>query len=101
MKIVIFALGILIILTTLLRRVEQDAWWIRILDFPLVQASMLTTLVLGLYWFYWNPDNGWDNMLMSGLIICLVYQMYLISAYTFLHSPQVKKNRHPDSSRTL
>ena len=101
MRIVIWVLGLVFILSTLLPLVRQDDWWIRIFDFPRVQivAGGLITLILFIFYYgRWNTAAG---ILITALSLCIAYRIYMMYPYTSFTKPQVLKSETNDPDRNL
>ncbi|MEL7834843.1 endonuclease/exonuclease/phosphatase family protein [Fodinibius sp. Rm-B-1B1-1] len=99
METILFGLGIFLISATLLPFIPKDNWWIRGFDFPRLQIVILSLMVMAGYLFY-SPDiNHTDQLLLSILAACTLYQGYMIYPYTIIASPQVEhRNQYNDHS---
>lgn len=92
----LYGLGFLMLVATLLPLLRKDDWWIRIFDFPRLQITALTGVVLaGLLW--WRPDVGpggvVDKIFLALLSAAFVYQCYRMLPYTRLARQQVQPSR--------
>ncbi len=78
------------IIWTLLPLLRHDVWWIRVFDFPRVQVTVLSVLVLAFY----ISLAGWreveDKVLIAVLSLCIVFQLIRIARYTALYPKQLK-----------
>ena len=86
----VWFIGGLAVLATLLPLLRQTAWWIRIFDFPRLQIVLALTLALGgalaMGWLGAGPERlGF----VVALALALVYQALRILPYTPLASKQV------------
>jgi endonuclease/exonuclease/phosphatase (EEP) superfamily protein YafD len=83
-------LGALMIVTTLLPLAKLDDWWIRIFDFPRLQISAVSALVLVLTLLVREEPGVVENLLLAALAACALYQAYRMYPYTPLHAKQVE-----------
>ena len=102
MKFVLVAIGILMILATVLPFVRKDEWWIRIFDFPRLQITLITAVVIAGY-LPFRGDSIVEFGFLTALVLCLSYQGYMMYPYTRLSRKQVQpsKNRRKESSFSL
>ena len=86
---VLWVLGGLALLVTLLPILRQTAWWIRICDVPRLQ--IVAALILSLVGALAMPDlEGMGNTIFTvSLVVALLYQATRIWPYTLLHRKQV------------
>ncbi|QDA59151.1 endonuclease/exonuclease/phosphatase family protein [Hymenobacter jejuensis] len=88
----ILLIGISAIVATLLPLLREEAWWIRIFDFPRLQitavaaVSAVGALLLGVH--HWAAGIG----LITALFVCALYQFYRIAPYTPLRPRQVENS---------
>lgn len=86
---------------TLLSFSKSDHWTLRIFDFPRLQIAAVSLLCVVLNALFQQSDSMVFT-LMEGLnILCAVWQVYQISAYTRLRKPQVQQYRGEDNARTV
>ena len=95
----IWILGGVAVLATLLPVLRHTAWWIRVCDFPRLQIVAVLALSLAAT-FALPPPEGpahpWFAVMLSA---ALLYQAYRIWPYTPLHSKQVADaTRPPDDN---
>lgn len=94
---VLYGTGLLMLVATALPLLRKDDWWIRIFDFPRLQITALSGVVLaGLLWLRPGGDDGGgvvDNIFLALLAIAFVYQCYRMAPYTRLARPQVQPSR--------
>ena len=102
MKLVLVAIGVLMILATVLPFLRKDEWWIRIFDFPRLQITLITAVVIAAY-LPFRDDSVAEHGFLVALILCLVYQAYMMFPYTRLSPKQVQwsKNAAKESSFSL
>ena len=102
MKLVLVAIGVLMILATVLPLLRKDEWWIRVFDFPRLQITLITAAVIAAY-IPISGDSIADHGFVVALISCLIYQAYMMFPYTRLSPKQVQwsKNAAQESSFSL
>lgn len=94
-------LGWLMVAATVVPLVKADYWAIRVFDFPRLQITAVFVVLLAVYaWAREDPGTA-DNLLLALLVACLVYQLWRIWPYTFLHSKQVQRVDAADPQRSL
>ncbi|WKN45852.1 endonuclease/exonuclease/phosphatase family protein [Tunicatimonas pelagia] len=93
MKIVLYVIGSLFVVATLLPLIKHDHWAVRGFDFPHVQITIVNLLLfLSLVIFF--PVQGWFNILfILTQIGCLIYQAFIIYPYTPAAGSQVKQTQ--------
>jgi endonuclease/exonuclease/phosphatase (EEP) superfamily protein YafD len=101
-KLVLVAIGVLMILATVLPFLRKDEWWIRIFDFPRLQITLITAAVIAAY-LPFRGDAVAELGFLVALMLCLVYQGYMMFPYTRLSPKQVQwsKNGTKESSFSL
>ncbi len=92
-EIIYLSLAVLLLVLTLVPLSRSQVWWIRGLDFPRLQLSVLlaTLLVVGLV-----VIRDWTSVtaIASGLLIgCLVCQLWWVVPYTFFFPKEVEAVR--------
>ncbi len=81
---------ILMLILTAAQRIPSDIWWIRISDFPHIQLTVLTAILL-IAVLLWTDWGFWLTKVLAGLgIIAIIYQIYIIYPYTIIPEPQVE-----------
>lgn len=103
MKAALLAIGSLMIAATVIPLVRADAWWIRIFDFPRLQITVLSVLVLALVLLLREDPTTWDHVFLAALALCAAYQCYRMFPYTRLASREVQnaRNRSPEDTVSL
>jgi len=101
-KLLLVALGVLMILATVLPFLKKDEWWVRIFDFPRLQITLIIAVIFAAY-LPLRGNSIADYGFLVALILCLTYQSYMMYPYTRLSSKQVQwsKNAAKDSSFSL
>jgi endonuclease/exonuclease/phosphatase (EEP) superfamily protein YafD len=103
MKLVLIIMGLLMVVATVLPLLRQDAWWVRIFDFPRLQITFILIATLTVYVvFKWDSGLA-ENLFIVALSSCLIYQGYMMYPYTPLARKQVQPavNMRNDSSFSL
>lgn len=95
MKIVLLLLGAVAIAATALSLLRQDAWWIRICDFPRAQIGGLTLLTAAAYPWVGDLEQTGELVFFILLWPTLGYQTYRIFPYTRLAVRQTQTARRP------
>ncbi len=89
------------VLWTLLPLLRHDAWWIRGFEFPRVQVTVLTVVILLAYLAVagWRDIEDW--VLVALLAVCILFQLARIAPYTAVWPKQLKPASNTDTQRTL
>lgn len=86
----IIFLGTLVILVTLGSAIAtEDFWWIKVLDFPRIQALILAVVFLGIFLWLKEDWGIWKILFTLGLVASISIQVYYIYPYSGLVSPTV------------
>lgn len=94
-KFVLITIGLLMIIATVLPLFRKDSWWIRGFDFPRLQITVITALTLIGYGLLEENPGAAGYLFLAALIVCLIYQGYRISPYTFFFPKQVQRSKNP------
>ena len=95
----IWILGGVALLATLLPILRHTAWWIRACDFPRLQIVAALVLALAATLALPQPESPAHRWYLVALGAALLYQAYRIWPYTPLHSKQVANaTRPPDDN---
>lgn len=89
LRIFLLILAAATLMGTLLPLLPEEAWFIRVLDFPRLQLFSMGALVLLLYLFFFYRRHRWEKLLMVLLLAALGYQAAQIIPYTPVGSFQV------------
>jgi len=100
-QVVIYAVGALAIILTVLPFLKFSAWWIRIGDFPRLQIAFGCIVVAILQFFAVYPLHTAEIVFLILLLLCAVYQIYRILPYTPLYPKQVEKARENISAKII
>ncbi len=101
MEIALIAIGFLMIMATALPLLRKDAWWIRVLDFPRIQITILSAATMAAYLTLRGDTGIASNLFLAVLSLCLLYQSYMMRPYTFLSRKQVQRSRNPRKESSL
>jgi endonuclease/exonuclease/phosphatase (EEP) superfamily protein YafD len=99
-KLVLIALGVLMILATVLPFFRKDEWWIRIFDFPRLQITVITAVVIAAY-LPFRGDSIFEFGFLTALILCLSYQGTMMYPYTRLSRRQVQWSKNSTKKSTV
>jgi len=99
--IALVAAAVILTILTLLPLWRHEAWWVRSLDFPRLQLSviLLLLLVLELLLLDLSHPSAWG--LLGVVLLCLVYEAWWIVPYTRLFPVEVKSAINADSQKTI
>jgi endonuclease/exonuclease/phosphatase (EEP) superfamily protein YafD len=100
MRVAFLTFSWILIFATVAPFVRRGAWWIRVLDFPRTQITILavvTLLVLALRY----EGNAWQTITLSILGLSTAYQVWELTAYTRLRRVQALPNDSDDPRRRL
>ncbi|HUF42474.1 MAG TPA: endonuclease/exonuclease/phosphatase family protein, partial [Verrucomicrobiae bacterium] len=89
------------ILATAIPLVRKDDWWVRIFDFPRLQIAVITAAVIVAYVLFLNPFGITEYAFIAALLLCLLYQAFMIYPYTPLARKQVQQSMHAKKESTL
>ncbi len=101
MKLVLFLVGGVLVLLTVLARMRSARWWIRFADFPRIQIAvgLLAVLVLQAIFVRW--DSPADVVFTVGVLAAFIYQAVRIFPYTVLAPKEVLDARSADSATSI
>lgn len=86
---IVGVVGLVLVVATLLPLIPSNEWWIRFLDFPRAQITVLLILVLAVALADSMRRTRGGQALIAGLILCLGYQISRILPYTALWPEEV------------
>ncbi|OIP52321.1 MAG: hypothetical protein AUK33_01510 [Flavobacteriaceae bacterium CG2_30_34_30] len=100
MKITLIGFGLFCILATIMPFIATKKWWIRVFDFPHLQLTILSLVVLVISLKVFNFNNILEFIVFLLLGITSLYQLRLILPYTPLSKKQVAttKNHKKENS---
>lgn len=83
------------IAATVLPLLKNEAWWIRVFDFPRLQITVISAAVLTAYLLLNRDYEIVEGLFLAALSLCLLYQGYMMYPYTFLSRKQVEQSVNP------
>lgn len=93
--------SILMLFPTIASLTKFDQWWVRGFDFPRLQISILTLLLLGSSIYLYTFEHISHYILVVLLVSSFVYQAVKIHPYTLLAKKQVLKFKGNDPDKTI
>lgn len=92
MNVALITVAVMMIIATALPLLPSDSWWIRIWDFPRLQIAVILALT-AIAWLSLSAITDlFSYLLLSALLVCLVYQIYMMYPYTVLARKQVQQS---------
>jgi len=91
----------IVVFATILPIVREEAWWIRIFDFPRMQIVVLGMLVLVAYLILKRPLRSLDRLMLVLLLAGIAFQIIQIRPYTQLAKKQVLDADANDAENTI
>ena len=92
---------LILLVVTLLPLWRHPHWLIRGLDFPRLQFSVLSFILLLLQLIFLDLGKATSLVLILLTLACFVWQLWWIAPYTLLWSVEVQKSKDSDSDRRL
>ena len=89
---VLVTLSLFFIAATALPFIRSDEWWIRMFDFPRMQIALGGVVTVALYLPVGNTENVTTSVILALLVLCVLYQGYMMYPYTFLAAKQVRSS---------
>ena len=89
------------IASTLVPFIRSDAWWIRIFDFPRIQITAVSTLILAGDLAFRKDTSLSGHIIHVILTLCILYQAYKIRPYTVFARKQVERAKQPHNESTV
>ncbi|UII20046.1 endonuclease/exonuclease/phosphatase family protein [Fulvivirga ligni] len=101
MKILITILAVITIVSSFIKLIKKDAWWIRVFDFPQAQLAVFGMLsLLGTIWFL-EYDKWWHFVLVIGLTAATVYECIIVFPYTWIANKESQRITSPKEGSSL
>ena len=88
-EIIVTLFSVIFLLPTVASLTRFDQWWIRGFDFPRIQISGLTILMILLNLYFYSFEENLHYFVLILLILSFFYQAYKIFPYTYLAKKQV------------
>jgi endonuclease/exonuclease/phosphatase (EEP) superfamily protein YafD len=92
-QIVIYAVGALAIILTVLPFLKFAHWWIRLGDFPRLQIAFGSLVAAAFLLAVVRPLSFAETVFLTLLVICAVYQIFRILPYTPFYPKQTEAAR--------
>jgi hypothetical protein len=83
-RLILLALGGVLLFLSVLSRVRSARWWIRFADFPRIQIACGLVVVLILHAAVFRWGTSFDLVFSIALVVALTYQASRILPYTAL-----------------
>lgn len=101
--IVLGLLSLVLVFFTVIPLLRNDAWWIRIFDFPRIQIAVLIGLTLAGYaaLHYWRRLRSWEYLPAGLGGLALVWQLISIAPYTVIYPKEMSDSRGEDDSNRI
>ncbi len=91
LRLLLWALIVLVVVATLLPLLPSSRWWIRIWDYPRLQTFFLALVALLFYYIFYYRKLKRARLLMLALAGIVIYQGYKAFPYTPFAPVQVKQ----------
>ena len=91
----------LLLLATFITLWRYEAWWVRGWDFPRLQVAVVAASVLLLQVVLLDFSESVSLVLAGLTVLCLVYQLWWIAAYTPFFPVEVKLAPGDDANNTI
>src|SRR5690606_16253165 len=91
----------LLLLATFITLWRYEAWWVRGWDFPRLQIAVVAALVLLLQVVLLDLAEVASVVLVGLTVVCLVYQLWWIAAYTPFFPLEVQPAPADDPDNTI
>ena len=95
------AIGIVLIMATLIPVSKKDVWWVRVFDFPRAQILLALIVTLAAFLFVTTSPGPGAVALIVALSASILFQGYMTYPYTLLSSRQVEPSEKPRPNATV
>lgn len=99
-KFLFWALIVMVVVGTILPLIPSSRWYIRLLDYPRIQAFCLAVLALLVYYFFYYHKRKRGKILMLILMAVVVYQAVKAFPYTPFAPKQVHQSEKDPQDTT-
>ncbi len=101
LRIIVGLLGVACMITVLFARTSRDEWWMRAFDYPRLQITLasIVILLLSLLLFRWRP--WWSALYLTLLVVAVGYQLYILYPYWLSVEPAVPTRTAAAPDRTF
>jgi len=100
LKVITTYVGVLIILFTIVPYIPLEHWSVRAFDFPHIQLTLFTGVVLVLRILFFTKSSKKDYLLVTALTACFIFQGFKILPYTVIGKYEVE-NASDNALETL
>lgn len=89
LRFIVGGLGLACMITVLFALTASDEWWMRAFDYPRLQITIVSVviLILSLLLFRWSP--WWSGLYLTLLGLAVGYQLYVLYPYWYPVQPVV------------
>lgn len=94
------SIAIMLLIATIVARIEVHWWWIRCFEFPRLQIASLALVISLLTVIFVNP-GPWQWIALCATGITMLIQAYYILPWTPIWPVQVISAKSPDADRTI
>lgn len=101
LKILLYAVGLITIILTVLPFFRLSSWWVRIGDFPRIQIAVLALAVTVLMLIFFYPFGASEVIFICTLFLCAIYQFYCVLPYLPFYPKQVETVKLSESDQTI
>lgn len=101
LRILLILLGLLCVLSVLFALTASDSWWMRAFDYPRVQITIASVIVLVGSLFLLPRRNRWIQLFLLLQFLAVIYQGYILYPYLLPVTPTVVDNRAAASEQTF
>ena len=91
-------LALFFIVATVLPFVRNEAWWIRVFDFPRGQIAVAGFVITAAYLYAWDTKSVVEDIILGALVLCVGYQAVRMFPYTAIAPKQVESAEHVSGS---
>jgi endonuclease/exonuclease/phosphatase (EEP) superfamily protein YafD len=97
----LYVLGLVCVAATLLALSRHEAWWIRACDFPRLQITAASLVVLVALAAVTGLEGAADWLLAAALLACIAYQVVVIARFTRLWPVEIQASRASAEDRSF
>jgi len=101
MRILLYVLGGLVVVATVLPLVRRPYWWVRMFDFPRAQIAVIGVVVLALMVAFLAREAWWEWGALALVAAAVAFQTVQMLPYTPLYPIHAKPAREALEGRTL
>jgi endonuclease/exonuclease/phosphatase (EEP) superfamily protein YafD len=99
LQLLIFTLGYLLVVISLIPLVRNDNWVFRVFEYPRSQKLLINLFLLAAFTAVAELHVTYHKIFLALLVLNALYLFYQIWPYTFLAKKQMKKSSGADSKR--